>query len=695
MALDRKLITLTAPVATGVQTYSGVGFQGKVVLFLCACAAADGTHSSLIACCGMATGSGTGNQWVLAAASTEFNGAQRLAASDAGQSHADTHCVCMLASGAPTIMKEANFSAWTSDGFSLNWTVADATANLKVFALVLGGSDLTNVKVGRFNPPTAAGTQALTGFGFQPDCFGVVAPTSTSTNLTGENAADAHFNFGAAVRGVGTAVAAQATAGYFENGGAAAMDVQTAISTAFTIYTNSSATASNPQYRGSVQSFDTDGVTLNWAATTTTANRAMWYFAFKGPQVQIVADTQPTTNSTKSTPVAFPPKALILAGTHLTADGTSIAAGTQGYFTGMTDGTGQAAIGGMQEDANVDSWAKRRQAATRILSYIKSTTATVAGEAAVTLTGAGFDLAWTSVDAVARRFIGLAMGDAAGGGTTVVGQSQASTWHTRASISQSRAGAWHVYVPTGQGSRAGAWHVRAPARADQAAAWHTRSVAAQSRASAWHLRTLVAQSRASEWHARALVAQSQASAWNTRAAVAASRAAAWHVRALIAQSRAAAWHVQAVVLQERQAVWNVLSHVLTARQDQAAAWHVRAAVQEIRAAAWHIRAAVLQQRASAWHLRQAIATERASAWHIATLIAATRASAWHVRALAGAEQGSAWRVATQFVASVPAILVGGDASLARLAAQDEHLAAIASADQVVAHLGIRDTTEVS
>lgn len=421
MALDRKLIAITAPVAPGSVTYSGVGFQGKIVWFFAANAAADGTHSSILSLLGAATGSGTGNQFVLATGSTEFNGATRLIASDAGQSHALTHCICMCSTGAPTIIKEAAFTAWTSDGFTLNWTSADATAGLIVMALVRGGTDLTNVKVGSHAMPVAAGNVVTTGVGFQGDGFEFITPVTAVAN---ENTADGRFAYGVAARGTGTAVAGQGALSYFEDGGSAAMTCSSQMRSTACIAVPSTVAASTPHYLGTMQTVDTDGFTINYSGTPpNTAGRIGYYIAYKGGQYKVGVAAQPTTNIAQTLAVGFPPKVLTVAGTHLTADGGSTTAVDQGYFYGVTDGTTEATIGGLQQDANVESYAKRRFSQTKILSFIKGTTAVVAGEADAALgtpTANDAQLTWTSVDATARRFLWLAMGDAAGAGALTV-----------------------------------------------------------------------------------------------------------------------------------------------------------------------------------------------------------------------------------------------------------------------------------
>lgn len=409
MPLDRKLISLTAPVATGSVTYSGVGFQGKAGLFFCACAAADGTHSGIMTCCGAATASGSGNQWVLATGSTEFNGGTRLATSDAGQSHATTHCVCMLASGAPTIMKEAQFTGWTADGLTLNWTTADATAGLQFFVLVLGGSDLTNVKCGSHTLATANGNVATTGVGFQPDALIFVTP---GTSVAAENNTDGRFAFGAAAR---LPSITQGCVSYFEDGGTTSMTCANHSFGTRVISMPSTAASTTAGYAASLNSFDADGFTLNYTVSTATASRVGYYLALKGGQYKVGAETEATTNTSKATTgMGFAPRALLYFGSigNMVTDVASTTNVNQGYVLGATDGTAESCIGGYQNDGNADSYASRIVRAAKLAAYIKETTKTVCGEADCTLDADGFTLAWTNTDTAARRFFYLGMGDA-------------------------------------------------------------------------------------------------------------------------------------------------------------------------------------------------------------------------------------------------------------------------------------------
>src|ERR1019366_464324 len=68
-----------------------------------------------------------------------------------------------------TLLASADLASFDTDGFTLNFIAADATARVINF-MALGGSGLTNAVTGDMTTSASTGAQAVTGVGFKPDC---------------------------------------------------------------------------------------------------------------------------------------------------------------------------------------------------------------------------------------------------------------------------------------------------------------------------------------------------------------------------------------------------------------------------------------------------------------------------------------------------------------------------------------------
>ena len=90
-----------------------------------------------------------------------------------------------MSNGTPTLGAEAELTSFDSDGFTLNWTTNESRADI-IYYVALGGSDLTNALASSFTLTTGAGSQSVTGLGFQPDflMFLSIDSASMDTNLT-------------------------------------------------------------------------------------------------------------------------------------------------------------------------------------------------------------------------------------------------------------------------------------------------------------------------------------------------------------------------------------------------------------------------------------------------------------------------------------------------------------------------------
>jgi hypothetical protein len=99
----------------------------------------------------------------------------------------------MYSNGTPTLSGQASVSAFNTDGFTITWNTAPG-ANTWVHYIALGGDDLS-ARAGSFNLTTTAGSQAVTGVGFQPNFLMLM---SSYTGLVDANNAIAMFSLGLA-----------------------------------------------------------------------------------------------------------------------------------------------------------------------------------------------------------------------------------------------------------------------------------------------------------------------------------------------------------------------------------------------------------------------------------------------------------------------------------------------------------------
>lgn len=164
MAASAKYLRFTKQAGTGVQSVTGVGFEGKALILWSTRRTSTGAGDGAQKLVGMTDGVDQMCRFI--------NLPDNEAATTSAQSERTNRLVYMTdaTSGAtPTVQVEGDFDGFTADGFDLNWLTNDGTATI-FHALVLGGSDVqvdytpTKITVG------AGGTIDVTT-GFEPECF--------------------------------------------------------------------------------------------------------------------------------------------------------------------------------------------------------------------------------------------------------------------------------------------------------------------------------------------------------------------------------------------------------------------------------------------------------------------------------------------------------------------------------------------
>jgi hypothetical protein len=124
--------TSTSPTSTGTKAVTGVGFQPKVLLPFGVPGTADGANTD--AMIGFGCGLSTSSRGAISV-SSDHGGAT----SNTDRRHDDTKVFSVLDSGA--VYEAADISSLDSDGFTLDWTSAAASANI-LNHICLGGDDL-------------------------------------------------------------------------------------------------------------------------------------------------------------------------------------------------------------------------------------------------------------------------------------------------------------------------------------------------------------------------------------------------------------------------------------------------------------------------------------------------------------------------------------------------------------------------
>jgi hypothetical protein len=123
---------------TGSQTITGLGFQPKAIIFYWSRNTANATAQ-------VPRSQGVGftdctNQRAVAIAEDDNAGT-----SNAGRYRTESNVIVILSDGTPTVGSRATFTSCNSDGFTINWAVSEARADI-INYIAIGGPDVTNVK---------------------------------------------------------------------------------------------------------------------------------------------------------------------------------------------------------------------------------------------------------------------------------------------------------------------------------------------------------------------------------------------------------------------------------------------------------------------------------------------------------------------------------------------------------------------
>lgn len=339
MALLSKVGSLNTPTSTGSLAVTDVGFKPKVVLFFPTMQTTTGIAANMRL--GFGAAKDSTNEFAMAVASLDA-----AATMDSGRETATDGCI-LLINEAQTDLVKADLTSMDNGGFTLNFSVVDASAR-KVGYLALGGGDITDVEVSNYQGPAATGEHSRTGMGFRPDL--VLFTTVQGTTAAGSGASAApSFGMFCDYGGEGTVA-------YMDEDNIAAADTYREMRTDSCL---SALTVAGAQAaRARFQRMNSDGWTLNWATAPATGI-FLHYVAIKGI-IGCIGSVKSQTSTGNFTPDIMQEnscKALIfLSNCDVIRTVTTTAPAHAEISIGAVDEQmNMVCIGGQSEDAALDS----------------------------------------------------------------------------------------------------------------------------------------------------------------------------------------------------------------------------------------------------------------------------------------------------------------------------------------------------
>jgi hypothetical protein len=424
MPLNAQLDEITAPGATGVQTYSlPANFNPRLVIMFAAYHTAAGLTAPGNGI--MAVGFGTFDGGAVQQWSSNCFMATGLASSDDQNGHGNTvilqagptTCATAIA-GSTTLDYQIALSSLTdgtSSSYALNWIDLPATASLKFFALVLGGDAIDRARVSTFQAVAAETFRTISfpaGWG-QPTGGLFLGVPWTGTIAGIQNAEDAALCFGAG----NTASQTDAYSVLFHDNKAATMDVAAWGATARTLLVGGGTNVQDAEYQFStLANFPADGFRMDCPDPTTFAFGA-GVLAWTGSMLmdinKVSAPTSTGASTVLGTPGTTARAALFASALCPTTVGMNLTdAALGGFMFGALAGTSQGVVSVGQDDGNASSACWRDHGNTSAVRMIQpNVTATLAAEATATLNGPDVALNWTSADATAREMMAVIFSD--------------------------------------------------------------------------------------------------------------------------------------------------------------------------------------------------------------------------------------------------------------------------------------------
>lgn len=247
------------PGATGTQDITGLGFNpadGDLLVIWCANGVSVNTGASDLKWC---LGACTSNADEHVAAV----GSEEAAADMDTYNYGKSGSVIVILDDTGAVVAEAEFSAWITDGFRLNWIAAPSSTRDYCYAVVKG----PKFKVGESAVRTTTGTHSVSSFGHTPEAA-MVFSVGEVEEADSTGAAHNRFSYGMAE----SSTPAQRAFGTLDEDGLATSDCDRGSQADAVLHKFSN--AADLQIM-SLSSWDSDGLTFS---TDTADGVASWFF---------------------------------------------------------------------------------------------------------------------------------------------------------------------------------------------------------------------------------------------------------------------------------------------------------------------------------------------------------------------------------------------------------------------------------
>lgn len=381
---------------TGEQTISGLGFQPKAIVFYWTAQTAVGAGSDQT----NFYGSGFVDENLQEAAVSHWSDQALVLivnlSTDSGRRTTEDASI-LIQSTDGTVVGQATVTSLTSDGFTLNWTVSNASGYI-IRYMALGGADITDTYVSSFTLNTSAGTQAITAPAFSPDMIIFLSGGTASNNST---VANGKFSLGLASK------VAQGGIGSLVTDGALLSDTcATQRDSALVLVSNSCNTL---DALASVSSFDSSGFTIN-KSDTPAQNTLVYYLAIKGGSHAVIPFNSAATTGNQNINTYFQPNAMFLAGINKASD-TNVSAHAYISLGAASAAGAQGAIASNDPDASLLITPKTYTQNGVVYSALETTSDTKTREAAlVSFNTATTTINWSTNNGSVVQILGWVVG---------------------------------------------------------------------------------------------------------------------------------------------------------------------------------------------------------------------------------------------------------------------------------------------
>ncbi len=199
MGVLAKVARAAVNTSTGTQNFTTTSLGGltpKAVQLTMTSALADGSPvAGLRFSYGVATG--VGDEWVRSWASDDNLSTSNVRFSGNGD---QTHCIRLI-DGDGAILAEGEFSAWITNGVTIDWTTAPAAAYL-LTVLLFAGSDLSAHAAVQTVTNTQDAVTSVTAPGFKPDALVTASNVVSTANSGAHSGVSLGFVYSDGVGGV-------------------------------------------------------------------------------------------------------------------------------------------------------------------------------------------------------------------------------------------------------------------------------------------------------------------------------------------------------------------------------------------------------------------------------------------------------------------------------------------------------------